>query len=597
MLDPRIYRTGLMVVVLAVFVLAFSLEDQQGALSTNLAPQAYNAGYVSTTLRSLDSQYPDRRPGSAGDLALADYVGQQFSSSGLAVSTSLFRGRTIDGTQTLETVTGTLGGSSSGSIVIVAHRDAAGTADLSGTAVLLELAQVLAGETHNHPIVLASTSGSSGAAGAAELARNLPAPVDAVIVLGDLAGGQVREPIVIPWSDGQKVAPPVLRNTVAAAVAGQAGIHAAGTSLAGELSHLAFPMTTSEQGPFATQGEPAVLLSLASERGPEPGEPVDEAHLAALGTSVLQAVNALDAGPPVPAPSTYMLFDGKVVPLWAVQVFVLALIVPVLLVAIDGLARARRRGHAISRWLMWVLASAVPFALAVGVVLGARLVGLVDTAPPGAVGAGAVPMHASGTVVLLAVALVLVLGLFGLRRILIGLIGGEPRARRRPGDPPSAGAGAAVLLSLCAIAIVIWLTNPFAALLLVLALHLWMWVLDPEAGVARPALPILIAIGLAPVALVVLYYTLSLGLSPVQVAWNGVLLLAGGQVSALVALEWSVVLGCVVSVLVIASQAQRQTRPEERPITVRGPAGYAGPGSLGAVQSALRTRTRETSRR
>ena len=33
MLDPRIYRTGLVVVALAVVVLAFSFMDQQGGLS------------------------------------------------------------------------------------------------------------------------------------------------------------------------------------------------------------------------------------------------------------------------------------------------------------------------------------------------------------------------------------------------------------------------------------------------------------------------------------------------------------------------------------------------------------------------------------
>ena len=60
--------------------------------------------------------------------------------------------------------------------MIVAHRDARGSpaaADLSGTATLLELARVLAGETLHRTIVLASTSGSQGAAGALRLAATL----------------------------------------------------------------------------------------------------------------------------------------------------------------------------------------------------------------------------------------------------------------------------------------------------------------------------------------------------------------------------------------------------------------------------------------
>jgi hypothetical protein len=591
MLDPRIYRTGLMVVVLAVFVLAFSLENQPGPLSTTLAPQAYNTGYVSSLMTRLASTYPIRDPGSAGDDALGTYVGQQLSSDGLSVSTSTFRGRTVDGTRTLETVTGTLAGISPGSIVVVSHRDALGsqaTAALSGTAAMLGLAQVLSGETHHHSIVLESISGSDGSAGAEQLARSLPGPIDAVIVLGDLAGTHIRYPIVVPWSDGQAVAPPVLRNTLAAAVSTQAGMRSGGTSLASELSHLAFPLAVSEQGPFGSRGDPAVLLSLSSERAPAADEPISQPNLAALGTSVLQTVNALDAGPPVPAPSAYLLFDGKVVPGWAMRLFVLALIIPVLVATIDGIARARRRGHEITRWVVWVLAAAVPFLLAVLVVLGARIVGLLDIAPPGAVRAGAVPIGGSGTTVLIAVLVVIVLGLVALRPLVIGLVGGEPRKGHRSGEASNAGAGAAVLLVMCVVTVLIWLQNPFAAALMVLALHLWMWVVDPDVLLPRPLLPAMLAIGLAPAALVVVYYALSLGLSPVGLIWNGVLLIAGGQLGATVALEWSVILGCLVSVVVIALQARRQTRPEELPITVRGPIGYAGPGSLGGTQSALR---------
>ena len=49
------------------------------------------------------------------------------------------------------------------------------------------------------------------------------------------------------------------------------------------------------------------------------------------------------------------------------------------------------------------------------------------------------------------------------------------------------------------------------------------------------------------------------------------------------------VLGCVASVAVIVRRAERRAGPEEpRPVTVRGPVTYAGPGSLGGTESALR---------
>src|SRR5207248_2379370 len=79
--------------------------------------------------------------------------------------------------RTLRDVVGVRAGLSERQIVVVAHRDALwrpATADLSGTAALLELARVFNGRTLNKTLVLASTSGGSGgAAGAAALADDL----------------------------------------------------------------------------------------------------------------------------------------------------------------------------------------------------------------------------------------------------------------------------------------------------------------------------------------------------------------------------------------------------------------------------------------
>ncbi len=580
MLDPRIYRTCLVAVALAVIVLAFSLTDQQGPLSTTLAPDAFNGQNAYSTTNALAREYPNRRAGSAADDALAGAVAQSFTRHGFSVSTSSSSERTADGTRTLETVTGSRVGVWSGSIVVVAHRDALtvpAAADLSGTATLLELARVLAGETQHRTIVLASTSGSAGTAGAAKLARTIAGPVDAVIVLGDLAGTSVRAPIVVPWSDGQAVAPPLLRNTLAASLAGQAALRPGIPSLAAQLAHLAFPLAVSEQGPFGARGQPAVLLSASGERGPSPQEPTNPDRMTALGRTVLETITALDGGPGVPAASPYLLFQGKVVPAWAISLMVLALILPVLIATVDALARARRRGHSTMRWTASVLVGAVPFALAVLGVLGARLTGLIAAAPPGPVGAGAVPLRGAGIALLVALASVIGLSCFVLRPL-----------QRRLRETSSHGAGPALLLVLCVVSLAIWVANPFAAALLVPALHLWMWVVEAKVRLPAPLRVAMLAIALVPGVLIVVYYALTLGLSPAEVLWNGLLLIAGGHMTVLAALEWSLVLGCLTSVVAIALRTARQPKPEARPVTIRGPIGYAGPGSLGGTESALR---------
>jgi hypothetical protein len=594
MLDPRIYRTGLVVVALGVLVLAFSLENQPGALSSSLAPDAFNGQNVFTTMKQMAARYPDRPPGSTDDGDLASQVAGSFrqflGSAGVRVDT--FAARTVDGTRTLENVVAVRPGMESGSVVVVAHRDARGspaTAGLSGTATLIELARDIAGETVRRTVVLASTSGSQGTAGAIRLASTIGGSVDAVIVLGDLAGAHVRQPIVVPWSNGLKVAPPALRNTVAAELAQQASISSGGTGLFGQFAHLAFPLTLSEQAPFGARGIPAVLLSLSGERGPAPGEPIAGAdQLTSVGRAVLATISALDGGPTVPAASSYLLFDKKVVPGWAISLFVLVLIVPVLLTTVDGLARARRHGHAVWRWLVLVLAAAVPFALAVPVVLGARLIGTLGVAPPGPVPAGAVPLHASGIAVLAIAAAVAVGSFLLLRPVVIRFAAGPAKSRRRDAEGGSEGAVAALLLVLCVVTIAIWISNPFAAALLVPALHLWLLAISPDVRFRLPLRLALLLLGLVPVALVVVYYAVTLGFGPLDAVWSATLLIAGHAVSLLAALEWSAVLGCVVTAAGIVVVTSRLPRPEQVPVTVRGPATYAGPGSLGGTKSALR---------
>jgi hypothetical protein len=589
MLDPRIYRTGLVAVALAVVVFAFSLYDQRGAVSTTLAPDAFNGQNAYATMSKLAASYPHRRPGSAADYAIAADVVHQLRRYGFLVSRDFFDARTAAGTRRLENVVGVRPGLGGGRIVVVAHRDALASpaaADASGTAVLLELARVLAGETQHRTIVLASTSGSSGAAGAARLAATLGRGVDAVIVLGDLAGTRVRAPIVVPWSNAQKLAPTLLRNTVAGALATQAGLAPGALGLGDQFAHLAFPMAATEQGPFGADGLPAVLLSVSGERPAGADEPTSPAQIAALGRTTLQTVTALDGGATMPAPSAYLLYDGKLIPRWALRLLVLALILPVLGTAVDGAARARRRGHSIVRWLVWTTSAAVPFVLGLLVVLASRTIGLVGAAPPGPLAAGAVPLDGKGIAVLLMAGCAVGVG-FGVVRPLMTRMA-SPRRHDVAAEPYGEGAGAALLLLLCAAVLAIWMMNPFAAALLIPALHLWMWIAEPTVRPRAWTALLLLAGGLALPALTAVYYAVTLGLDPVALTWNGALALAGGDIGLLTALEWSAALGCGVSATLIALRTIRQARPEARPVTVRGPVTYAGPGSLGGTESALR---------
>jgi hypothetical protein len=593
MVNPRIYRAAFLPVFVAVVLLAFSFRSEPSPLTTALAPAAFNGQSAFSRLTSLATHYPNRSPGSPGDNGVANQVAGILGPHGygLTVHDTWSEADTIDGTRQIETVIAEQAGASSGRIVVVASRDAlakgapanlkGAPASLSGTATMIELARVLAGRTLSRTVEFISTSGSIGLAGATHIAGTLGGPIDAVIVLGDVAGKGVTEPVVVPWSEGENIAPLLLRNTAAAAVRGQADIHPGGADLEAQFARLALPLTLSDQGPFNARGIPAVLLSRAGELVPGAGAPVSESALAGFGRAALQTISALDGGPSIPPPSAYLEYRNMSVPAWPIRLLVLALILPVLCAAIDGFARARRRGHRVGRWVGWVLATALPFALASLFVVALGATGLIDITVPGPVGAGAVPVHLGAALEIAAAVLVLALAMFPIRAIILRWIGVE-------GKPTEAGAAAAVLLVMCAISLAIWVMNPFAAALIVPALHLWMWIVEPDVRLRSPVSIALLLVGLVPMALVILYYASQFDLGPVGVLWSGVLLIAGGGLGMPALLEWSVVAGCAVSVVVIGARAARSAAPEPAPVTVRGPITYAGPGSLGGTKSALR---------
>jgi hypothetical protein len=353
----------------------------------------------------------------------------------------------------------------------------------------------------------------------------------------------------------------------------------------GQRAHLALPMAPSQQAPLISGGQPAALVSLSGERTTAADEPTSGGQITAMGRAVLQAVNALDAGSTAPSPSSYVSFSGKSIPAWAVKLLVLALILPVLLASIDGAARASRRGHLVLRWVAWVLAAGVPFAIAALVVRGAHAAGAISGATPIPLD-GAMFRVGTGELAFLAVlAFLIAVGVVWLRALAASRLGLHWRGTS---EAHADGAAAGLLLVLCTVALALWLTNPFAALLVIPALHLWLWIVAPDTKPPAPAVIVMLLAGLALPLLIAAQYAVALGLSPLQAAWSWVLLLGGGGYGLLSAVEWSLFLGCAISVISIAISALREPRAEALPVTVRGPVTYAGPGSLGGTKSALR---------
>ena len=600
MLDVRIYRTAFVPVLVALVVVAFSLADRPRPIGTTLAPDAFDGRRALSTLEQLQESFPERRPGSLGDDALAERVAERFrrpvriegeEAAGPAFETTVRvrKGRTIDGETGIVTVVGERAGREQRRIVVVAERDAAqpGSAGrLTATAALLELARVFEGRRTRRTLTLVSTSGGSGgAAGIRQLARDLPGPVDAVIVLGDMGSDAATDlPVVVPWSEQGGMAPLRLRRTIEDAVGLETEVDDPGSPRAlAQFVREAVPLTLSGQGALGAEGISAVTLSVSGERGPPAAARVAPGRLQDFGRAALRSISALDNGPDVPqGPREYLVFQRRVVPAWGIRLLGAMLLFPLLIAAVDGLARVRRRGSPVAPWLRWLVAGAFPFLLAA---FSARLLGVADVlpAPPGPVDPEAEPVDAGG---LAAVALVLVLGF--LLRPPAGRLLRAGRARASGADP--AGPAAALALVLAALGLGIWIVNPYTALLALPGLHLWLLAAVPELRVARGVGLALVLAGLVPFVLVGAYYAEQFGLDPLELAWEAVLLLAGGYAGPLGIVAWSFVLACGVLSASVALRKRRPARdtPDGGAVTTRGPLGYAGPGSLGGTESALR---------
>jgi hypothetical protein len=595
-LDLRVYRAAFLPALVAVFVAAFSLADRPAPVASPLAADAFSAerAYggrtpLKNSLLELARSYPDRAPGSADDAALADRVAGTLAVRDRTGRPAFRVSRRRDGGT--ETVVGVRPGLSSRRIVIVSHRDALsrpGLAELSGTAVMLELARLFRARELRKTLVLVSTSGAmhgfTGARAWAE--RESGAPVDGVLVLGDLAGARPERPWVVPWSLGPDAAPLGLQRTVEAAVRGQAGPPGGSRALS-QWIRRALPFTVSEQGVIADASLPAVLIGVTGERGPEAGEAVRRSAMARFGRSVLRAVSAVDAAGSTGGQASAFADDPKgivtlrnVMPDWAVRLLVGTLLLPALLTALDGFFRVRRRRLAVQPWLAWLGATGLPVVLAWLWTRALGLTGALD--PPDAPVLPLPPFERAGWVALGSILVVLGLGWFGVRAVVLA----------RAGDRASPVAGslaAAAGALLCALAALVWIVNPYAAALLLPAAHLWLFAAAPGTRLRGWAGGAAVAAGLAPFAVAALYYSLALALNPLELTWMALLSAASGQLSLAVAIVAAALLACLAGLLTIMRTRRRmEARSEPEPLVTRGPATYAGPGSLGGTESALR---------
>jgi hypothetical protein len=480
----RTYRGTALLVAIPLLVTAFTV-GRPDELPPSSLPPAFDRQAAVEAARELAISHPFRAPGSAEAAAAADWIAQRFRSYGFRVQRDRFQAEIPGlGRRLLQNVYAVAPGRSGEALVVMAHRDnldisPAANDNASGTGALVELARgyglrsEAAALSPAHTIVFLSTDGGAfGGLGAARFLersayRNRLAAVINLAAIGgertlrlEIAGDRSRSP------------DPTLVQTAAARIAQRAGTEPRRSSAIGQLIDLAFPFSLYEQAPFIGQGIPAITLTTAGERPPDPAtDTVDalvERRIGQAGSAAEGIVGSLDEGVALAgSTATYVYLGPRVIRGWAIKLVLIVALLPFLIAAVDLFARCRRRRIPLtpalrsyrSRLAFWLWTGAVFGALAVLGVLGE---GAPRPPSPDTAFAGDRP--------LLALAVLAVLALAG------WLVARERLLPRRPVTAEEELAGhTAALLVLGVVALLVVATNPFALIFVLPSLHAWLW--------------------------------------------------------------------------------------------------------------------------
>jgi hypothetical protein len=487
-INARSYRGTWLLVAIPLLIAAFSV-GKPSPLPPPSLPAAFDTAAAIGLAADLSGSFPDRRPGTPGAVGAAQWLDSELRNQGYTPQPDHFTARIPgEGAVSLDNIVAVAPGRSPEAIVVMAHRDDTGVGpgandNASGTAALLVLARTyanLGGSTATptkatspaHTIVFLSTdAGSFGALGAAHFAAHSSyrSRVLAVVNLDSIAGR--GKPGLQIAGDAPRSPPSSLVQTAAARIADQSG-GARHPSVVAQFVDLAFPFNLYEQAPLVGDGIPAVTLTTAGDRPPssltDTPSRLDGGRLGQVGRAAQLLLGSLDQGLELARGSgSYVYLGQRFIPGWAIELVLMAALVPFLVVVVDLFAYCRRRRIRLApavrsyvrRLGFWAW---VGLAFGLLTFAGAWPEGSPQPPNPGTPAADHWP----------------VLGLVGL--VALSIVGWLfARVRLVPRRPVGVGdelAGyAAALLALAVLALVTAATNPFALIFILPSIHAWLW--------------------------------------------------------------------------------------------------------------------------
>jgi Peptidase family M28 len=490
-INGRLYRGTWLLLGLPLLLLAFSVARPPALQAPNLPP-AFDASTAASLATDLASRYPNRAPGAPDAKAAVAWFRRELRPYGFDVRADRFTAR-IRGHRTtlVNLIAEKTGLTPRAAIVLMAHRDGAGADgglnnNASGTAALIELARsyapTAAAQRVSLPysLVFLSTDGAAdGARGAAHFAAEPGSRENILGVINlDSIAGPGRPRLVLNGDTARSPAPGLVE-TLRAALANEGGTDPTRPSGLQQLFGLAFPFSPYEQAPFVSRGIPAVTITTAGARPPQVRRKAGQLnvrHLGLIGLAAQDTVDAMEEGVSLAqGPTNYVFLGQRLIRGWAIEIVLVAMLLPFLAAAVDLFARCRRRRIRVAPALRsyrsrlgfwsWVGALFLIFAaLGFWGSSGGHPPSLNDVRWPGAALIAFVMLSATGWVV-------------ARSRLL-------PRRAIRPEERLAGQSGA--LLALGVVSLLVAATNPFALVFVLPSLHVWLWL--PQMQTRHPAL-------------------------------------------------------------------------------------------------------------
>jgi hypothetical protein len=467
---------------LPLLLLAFSVARPAALRAQKNLPPAFDASRVASIAADLATNYPDRRPGTPDARGAAAWFRGQLELYGFKVQSEPFTA-TINGRRTtlVNLVTAKQGiGLSPPEIIVMAHRDNSGPGNglndnASGTAALIELARsyapTAAAQRISVPytlVFLSTDGGADGAVGAAHFAAEQQGHANILGVVNLDSIGSRGAPRLVFGANSSRSPAPGLVETMRAALAQRGNGEPARPSGLQQLVSLGFPFNPYEQAPFVSRGIPAVTVTTAGARPPT-GQghrtKLDVARLGVVGLAAQDTVDAMEQGVSLAqGPTSYVFLGSRLIRGWAIEIVLVAMLLPFLAAAVDLFARCRRRRIRIAPALRSYRSRLGFWAWVGAVFLVFRAIGLWGGNDGQAPSLTSVSWPGGALV-----ALVLLAGagwLVARSRLL-------PQRPIRPEERLAGYSGA--LLAIGVVGLLVAATNPYALIFVLPSLHAWLW--------------------------------------------------------------------------------------------------------------------------